>query len=477
MPENLKDKPIQNEVSSKPSDAGDGNHENGEHLHETRWDSPTHMGHMGQMEHGEETPQRSPMRIVVYALILIGIVAGLFMWRASREKAQAQSAAQAAAASKRSVPVVVATAEKKDLPIYLEGLGSVLAFNTVTVKSRVDGQLISVPVKEGQDVKKGDLLAIIDPRPYDVALEQAQAALARDTAQLGDAKLNLDRDAGLVKDGVIPQQQYDTQKALVNQLTGTTQADQAAIDAAKLNVTYAHITSPIDGRIGLRLVDPGNIVHSTDPGGLIVITQMEPIAVDFTLPEDNLQEVLKRMKGGFPVQAFTRDDTKELADGKLETIDNQIDQTTGTFKLKAVFNNKERTLWPNQFVNARMQLDTKKDAILIPAAAIQTGSQGSFVYVVGQDKKAQVRPVKVGITQGLISAIDSGVSPGEEVVTDGQDKLQEGTLVDARVGGLGSAAPTPPAGSPSQAPVARTPAPANPNGNSSPAARQSKPSH
>ncbi len=218
MPENLKDKPIQNEVSSKPSDAGDGNHENGEHLHETRWDSPTHMGHMGQMEHGEETPQRSPMRIVVYALILIGIVAGLFMWRASREKAQAQSAAQAAAASKRSVPVVVATAEKKDLPIYLEGLGSVLAFNTVTVKSRVDGQLISVPVKEGQDVKKGDLLAIIDPRPYDVALEQAQAALARDTAQLGDAKLNLDRDAGLVKDGVIPQQQYDTQKALVNQL-------------------------------------------------------------------------------------------------------------------------------------------------------------------------------------------------------------------------------------------------------------------
>ncbi len=242
-------------------------------------------------------------------------------------------------------------------------------------------------------------------------------------------------------------------------------------------MTYAHITSPIDGRIGLRLVDPGNIVHSTDPGGLIVITQMEPIAVDFTLPEDNLQEVLKRMKGGFPVQAFTRDDTKELADGKLETIDNQIDQTTGTFKLKAVFNNKERTLWPNQFVNARMQLDTKKDAILIPAAAIQTGSQGSFVYVVGQDKKAQVRPVKVGITQGLISAIDSGVSPGEEVVTDGQDKLQEGTLVDARVGGLGSAAPTPPAGSPSQAPVARTPGPANPNGNSSPAARQSKPSH
>jgi multidrug efflux system membrane fusion protein len=472
MPENLKDRQVQNEVSSKPAASGDGNHNGGEHLHETQWNSPT------QMERAVETPQRSPARLVIYALILIGIVAGLFMWRASRQKAEAQSAAQAADASKRSVPVVVATAEKKDLPIYLEGLGSVLAFNTVTVKSRVDGQLISVPVNEGQDVKKGDLLAIIDPRPYDVALEQAQAALARDTAQLGDAKLNLERDAGLVKDGVIPQQQYDTQKALVNQLSGTTQADQAAIDAAKLNVVYAHITSPIDGRIGLRLVDPGNIVHATDAGGLIVITQLQPIAVDFTLPEDNLQAVLKRIKGGFPVQAYTRDDTTKLADGKLETIDNQIDQTTGTFKLKAVFNNEQRTLWPNQFVNARMQLDTKKDAILIPAAAIQTGSQGSFVYVVGADKKAQVRAVKVGITQGTICSIDSGVSPGEQVVTDGQDKLQEGTLVDARQGGSRSPTPTPPSGSRAQAPGAQTAPPAaNSSPNSQPASRQSKPSH
>jgi membrane fusion protein, multidrug efflux system len=426
MPENLSDQSAHGEFSARQTPAPDGE-------------------------------RRSPARFVVYALIVVGIIAGIFLWRSSRQKAQAQATAQANDASKRSVPVVVATAEQKDLPIYLEGLGSVQAFNTVTVKSRVDGQLISVNVREGQEVKQGELLAVIDPRPYDVALEQAQAALARDTATLNDAKLNLDRDAGLVKDGVIPQQQYDTQKSLVNQLTGTIQSDQAAIDAAKLNVTYAHITSPINGRIGLRLVDPGNIVHATDANGLIVITQLQPIAVIFTLPEDSLQAVLQRIKGGFPVQAYTRDDLTKLADGTLLTIDNQIDQTTGTFKLKAVFNNEARTLWPDQFVNARMELDVKKNAILIPSAAIQTGSQGSFVYVVGQDKTAQVRPVKVGITQGTVSSIDSGVSVGELVVTDGQDKLQQGTLVDARPGASGSATPAPPSGSRSQAPVSQAP--------------------
>ncbi len=436
----MRDEATSREEASRP----DNGHEPMSHA--THWDSPTDFHSSGEGEH------KSPARILVILLIVIGCIAGIFMWRSSRQKAQAAAAAKNNDASRKSVPVVTATTEQKDLPIYLEGLGAVQAFNTVTVKSRVDGQLESVNVKEGQDVKQGELLAVIDPRPYDVALQQAEAALARDTAQLGDAKLNLDRDAGLVKDGIIPQQQYDTQNALVKQIGGTIQADQAAINAAKLNVTYAHIISPINGRVGLRLVDPGNIVHAADANGLLLITQLQPIAVIFTLPEDELQSVLTRMRGGFPVQAYTRDDTTKLADGTLLTIDNQIDETTGTFKLKAVFNNEGRTLWPDQFVNARMQLDVKKNAILIPAAAIQTGSQGTFVYVVGQDKKAQVRPVKVGITQGTISSIDSGLTTGEQVVTDGQDKLQEGTVVDARVAASGSATPTPPSASRSQAP-------------------------
>lgn len=450
MPEDFGKKTMRDEVTSREAASQpDNGHEPMSHA--THWDSPTDFHSSGAGEH------KSPARILVILLIVIGCIAGIFMWRSSRQKAQAAEAAKNNDPSRRSVPVVAATAEQRDLPIYLEGLGAVQAFNTVTVKSRVDGQLESVNVKEGQDVKQGELLAVIDPRPYDVALQQAEAALARDTAQLGDAKLNLDRDAGLVKDGIIPQQQYDTQNALVKQIGGTIQSDQAAINAAKLNVTYAHIISPINGRVGLRLVDPGNIVHAADANGLLLITQLQPIAVIFTLPEDDLQSVLTRMHGGFPVQAFTRDDTTKLADGTLLTIDNQIDETTGTFKLKAVFNNEGRTLWPDQFVNARMQLDVKKNAILIPAAAIQTGSQGTFVYVVGQDKKAQVRQVKVGITQGTVCSIESGLTAGEQVVTDGQDKLQEGTIVDARAGASGGATPTPPSGSRSQAPVSQAP--------------------
>lgn len=392
----------------------------------------------------DEPPKRSSLRVVLVILVLVACVAGLFMWRSSKQKAQAQAAAQAAS-TKRSIPVSVTAAIQQDMPVYLEGLGSVSAFYTVTVKSRVDGQLVEVAVKEGQDVKQGDLLAVIDPRPYEVALSQAQAALARDQAQTSDARLNLDRDASLVHEGVIPQQQYDTQHALVDQLGGTLKADQAQIDSAKLNITYAHITSPIAGRVGLRLVDPGNIVHAADANGLFVITQLQPIAVIFTFPEDNLQAVLQRMRTRtLEVDAFTRDDSTNLAQGKLETIDNQIDQTTGTFKLKAVFSNEKRTLWPDQFVNARMQLDTKKNAIIIPSAAVQTGSQGSFVYVISSDNKAHVRNIQIGLTQGNVAQINSGVSAGDQVVVDGQDKLQEGTLVDPKQSAPPSINPTPP---------------------------------
>ena len=389
--------------------------------------------HAGGADEPPVKKKRSVAGRVLLFLALLVCVAAFVSWRSSSKKTQAASAAQADAATKRAVPVVTSVAEKRDLPVYLEGLGSVTAFNTVTVKSRVDGELTEIHFTEGQDVKKGDLLAVIDPRPFQVALSQAQATLARDQAQLSDAKLDANRYSELVKEGVIAQQQYDTQNALAGQVQGSVEADQAQIDNAKLNLVYSHITSPIDGRVGLRLVDAGNIVHATDANGLLVITQMQPIAVIFTLPEDSLPSVNAGMRRGtLQVKALSRDDGTQIASGTLLTIDNQIDVTTGTYRLKAVFSNENRALWPNQFVNARLLLDTKKNAILVPAAAVQHGSQGAFVYVVKPDKTAETRNVIAGITQGTITNITSGLDAGEVVVTDGQDKLRAGTVVDAR---------------------------------------------
>jgi multidrug efflux system membrane fusion protein len=332
------------------------------------------------------------------------------------------------------VPVSVATAERHDVPYYLTGLGSVNAYYTVSVKSRVDGELMQVNFKEGQNVQKGDLLAVIDPRPYQVALEQAQAALFRDQAQLRDAKLNFERFKGLLQSsGAMSQQQVDTQGATVDQLDGTVRNDQAAIDSAKLNLVYCHITSPVTGRIGLRLVDPGNIVHATDTNALFVITQLQPIAVIFTLPEDSLPAVAPQMaKGTLEVDAYSRDDQNKLASGKLLTIDNQIDQTTGTARLKAVFDNKDNALWPNQFVNTRLLLNVRKNSTTIPAAAIQRGPQGTYVFAVKSDNTVEVRAVTVAFTQDNVSVIASGVSPNDVVVTDGQDKLQEGSKIETR---------------------------------------------
>jgi multidrug efflux system membrane fusion protein len=304
------------------------------------------------------------------------------------------------------------------------------------MKSRVDGQLVQVNFKEGQDVQQGQLLAVIDPRPFEVSLSQAQANLAKDQSQLSDATLNLTRFEQLAKEGVIAQQQDDTQHALVGQLQGSISADQAQIDNAKLQLAYSRIVAPISGRIGLRLVDQGNIVHASDPSGLLVITQIEPIAVLFTLPEDSLPVVAKGMKEhALPVKALSRDAGTELASGTLETMDNQIDQTTGTIRLKAIFPNKDHALWPNQFVNARLMVDVKKGATIIPAAAVQNGAQGSFVYVVKSDKTVEVRPVTVGITQGTIVSIDKGLAAGDQVVTEGQDRLRAGSQVDTRASG------------------------------------------
>ena len=337
-----------------------------------------------------------------------------------------------------TIPVAVATAEVRDLPILLNGLGSVDAFNTVAVKSRIDGQLIKVNVKEGQEVKQGELLAEIDPRPYEVQLSQTQATLFKDQAALKDARLNLERFQQLYKDGVISKQQFDTQGSLEAQLDGAVRADQAQVDTVKLNLVYTRITAPVSGRIGLRQIDVGNIVHASDPNGLLIITQLQPIAVIFSLPQDNLQAVSQHMRNGkLPVDAYSRDDQTKIASGFLTTIDNQIDVTTGTGKLKAVFENRDRSLWPNQFVNVHLLLEVKKNNTVVPSAAIQRGPQGTYVFVVKPDNTAEMRNVAVSISQGNLTAISQGLKPGELVVTDGQDKLQPGTKVAVRGPGAG----------------------------------------
>ncbi len=435
----------------------------------------------------KQKPKKSSSAGTIALLLVAAVlVGGFFLWRSTRKPPTANAAGRRGNAdgnAAQGVPVIVAAAQRRDLPIYLDGLGSVEAFYTVTLKSRVDGEMMEVRFKEGQDVHKGDLLAIIDPRPYQVALAQAEANLAKDKAQLADAKLNADRYTQLVKDGVIPRQQYDTQVALANQLQGGVDSDQAQIDSAKLNITYSQITSPIDGRVGLRLVDPGNIVHAADTGGLLVITQMEPIAVVFTLPEDSLPAVNSATRAGATliVKALSRDNGMQIAQGTLLTIDNQIDQTTGTFKLKAVFDNKDRALWPNQFVNARLLIDTKRNATIIPAAAIDHGDQGAFVYRINPKQEiAEVVPVDVGLTQDNLALITSGIAPNDLVVTDGQDRLRAGVRVDARPDTRATGGPAPAAsqtsgppaqGMPSAGTSNRTPDP--PGQSASPAGSQS----
>jgi multidrug efflux system membrane fusion protein len=341
---------------------------------------------------------------------------------------------QALAATPRTVPVGVTTAAQQDMPVYLTGLGSVTAFNTVSVKSRVDGQLVKVNFKEGQFVNKGDLLLLIDPRPYQVQLASVQAQLFKDQASLRDAQLNYQRYKDLLQvSGAMSQQQVDTQKATADTLEGAVRADQAAIDSANLQIDYCHITAPVSGRIGLRLVDAGNIVHANDTNAMLVITQMQPIAVIFTLPQDNLPEVVKRMRRGtLSVELFDRDNQTKIATGTLLTIDNQIDQTTGTDRLKAVFDNKDGMLFPNQFVNVQLLLDVRKNSIVVPSVAVQRGPQGNFVYVVKSDKTVEARPVTVALAQSNQSAVANGLQAGEVVVTDGQDKLQNGAKVETR---------------------------------------------
>jgi membrane fusion protein, multidrug efflux system len=406
-------------------------------------------------------------------LIVLAIVVGAGVWYfKSKGSTEAQSPAGAPQGGKggrpgqgmpgQAVPVVVATAQRGDLPVYFNGLGTVTAFNTVTVRSRVDGQIVKINFTEGQTVHQGDALVEIDPRPYQVQLEQAEGQLAKDQAQLRDVQVDYERFQLLFKEGVIPKQQVDTQQALVGQNLGAIKADQGAIDNAKLQIVYSHITAPITGRVGLRLVDMGNIVHAADTTGLLVITQLQPIAVIFALPQDQLSQVLSKLHSGtqLPVDAYDRDDVTKIATGKLLTIDNQIDTTTGTYKLKSEFSNEKNSLFPNQFVNVHLLVDTKHNVTIVPSTAIQRGPQGTYVYLAQRDNTVKIQRVTVALASGSSVGVSTGLQAGDNVVVDGQDKLQDGSKIEARTSTGGSTAPggsqaqnqdqTPPSNQPSQ---------------------------
>lgn len=398
--------------------------------------------HHGQNGPGPGKPKKRGVIWVLFLAIIAG-VAGYAVWRAGQPGAIPQQGQGRGGGRGRGgrggnlgpVPVVTAKVARADVPVYLNGLGNVMAFYTVSVNSRVTGQLMKVLFNEGDLVHEGQELIEIDPRPYQVALEQAQAQLIHDQALLEDAKLDLQRYKTLLAQDAIPSQQLDTQKYLVDQYEGTIKQDQANIDNAKLNLVYCHITAPITGVLGLRIVDPGNIVQANSNTGMIVITQLQPIQVQFTIPEDSLPDVLSKLRQGahLPAVAYSRDNSEKLASGVLMTVDNQIDNTTGTSKLKAVFENKDYKLFPQQFVNIRLLVDTMKQRLVVPGVAIQNGQQGTFVYVVDPEtSKVHLKTVQVGITNQDISEIRSGISEGEQVVVDGTDRLDDGTEVRVR---------------------------------------------
>lgn len=383
-----------------------------------------------------------------FALLAV-FLAGAWLYRHDRAAAKAASSSGGTTGRNSSgghrggphgfmpdlpVPVVPGVVAKRDVPIYLDGLGTVQAFNTVTVRARVDGAIDKILFTEGQDVQAGDVLAQIDPRPYQAQLDEAIAKKAQDEAQLNNARLMLSRDDDLIKKRVLDQQSFDTQRYLVDQMVATIQGDQAAIENARTQLDYTRITSPLAGRVGVRQVDQGNIIHAADTGGVVVITQLRPISVVFTLPEQDFQSIRDNTPGNevsdpMKVLAVGRDNTGHLGEGALAVIDNEIDQTTGTIKLKATFPNTDLRLWPGQFVNARLLLTTRKGGLTVPASVIQRGPQGTYAFVIKPDHTAELRNIKVAQVEDGQALIDEGLRAGEQVVVDGQYKLQEGSKV------------------------------------------------
>lgn len=376
------------------------------------------------------------MRRWLIVIVVVSVVALLlwWLWPTTAENAQTQKPGgrPGFGAFSGPTPVRVATVEQGRFEVYSKALGTVTPLNTVNVRSRVAGELVEVRFEEGQRVKAGDLLAVIDPRPYEVALQQAEGTLQQNRALLQNATVDLDRYRGLFADDSIAKQTLDTQQALVNQYKGTLAANQAAVNEAKLNLQFTQIRAPIDGRAGLRQLDKGNLVAANDTTPLVVITQTQPMAISFTLPEGELPPVISRFRNGdeLAVQAWDRGERMVLGEGVLQSLDNQIDATTGTLKLKARFDNEQEMLLPNQFVNVRLRVETLDEAVLIPSAALQFGSKGNFAYVVGEDSKVELRTLTVGPSNGETTVITEGLKPGERIVMEGTDRLRDGAEVE-----------------------------------------------